>query len=338
MAMLETTVTKLLHGEALDENYELCDFTLADQNEACVAKGVTPIGPSDYVPVTKSTVTYIVLVVLVNSEDEVLMMQEAKSTCAGQWYLPAGRVEPGENLHDAVKRECLEETGLEMELITLLSVEAASKAWFRFIFTGNVIGGCLKTPAQADSESLQAKWIKNISEVTLRSNDIIPLIECGRAFHNAAKKNKIQNDWHHNLLPVIKPHKKLLLRLLICARQKTSAKLYVLVSEKTQAHFPMCEINHNRNLHSTLRKFMTEIFGADVALHKPHGVLSIEHCGQPEGSNDGLCLSLLVTFQKTLEDVFPIGKYSWMAISTECAKLIALRTIRNMTVPLKVIC
>jgi len=64
-----------------------------------VAKGITPIGPSDYVPITKSTVTYIVLVVLVNSDDEVLMMQEAKSTCAGQWYLPAGRVEPGEDLH-----------------------------------------------------------------------------------------------------------------------------------------------------------------------------------------------------------------------------------------------
>jgi len=52
-----------------------------------------------------------------------------------------------------------------MELDTLLSVEAASKAWFRFILTGTVTGGCLKTPAQADSESLQAKWIKNISEV-----------------------------------------------------------------------------------------------------------------------------------------------------------------------------
>lgn len=44
-------------------------------------------------------------------------------------------------------------------------VEVASKAWFRFILTGNVIGGRLKTPGQADSESLQAKWIKNISEV-----------------------------------------------------------------------------------------------------------------------------------------------------------------------------
>lgn len=64
-----------------------------------MAKGVTPIGPSDYVPIIKSTVTYIVLVVLVNDDDEVLMMQEAKSSCAGQWYLPAGRVEPGEDLH-----------------------------------------------------------------------------------------------------------------------------------------------------------------------------------------------------------------------------------------------
>lgn len=33
--MLEAKVLKLLTGEALDENEELCDFTLADQNEAC---------------------------------------------------------------------------------------------------------------------------------------------------------------------------------------------------------------------------------------------------------------------------------------------------------------
>lgn len=38
-----------------------------------------------------------------------------------------------------------------------------------------------------------------------------------------------------------------------------SNKLHVLVSEKTEAHLPTCEINHNRNLHSTLRKFMTVI-------------------------------------------------------------------------------
>lgn len=59
---------------------------------------MTPSTPSDYVPIAKNTVTYIVMAVLFNNDNEVLMMQEAKSSCAGQWYLPAGRIEPGENI------------------------------------------------------------------------------------------------------------------------------------------------------------------------------------------------------------------------------------------------
>lgn len=62
------------------------------------AKGVTPITPSDFVPVVKDTVTYIALAVLFNNEGDVLLMQEAKRSCAGQWYLPAGRMEPGESI------------------------------------------------------------------------------------------------------------------------------------------------------------------------------------------------------------------------------------------------
>lgn len=51
--------------------------------------------------------------------------QEAKPSCSGQWYLPAGRMEPGETIQEAVKREVLEETGLDMEPTTLLMVESA---------------------------------------------------------------------------------------------------------------------------------------------------------------------------------------------------------------------
>ena len=56
------------------------------------------------------------------------MMQEAKSTCAGQWYLPAGRMEPGEDIAEAAQREVLEETGLHFQITTLLMVESAGKA------------------------------------------------------------------------------------------------------------------------------------------------------------------------------------------------------------------
>ncbi|XP_022235012.1 8-oxo-dGDP phosphatase NUDT18-like [Limulus polyphemus] len=68
------------------------------------------------------------------------MMQEAKRSCAGTWYLPAGRMEPGEDILDAAKREVLEETGLEFEPTTLLMVESAQGHWYRFVVTGNVTG------------------------------------------------------------------------------------------------------------------------------------------------------------------------------------------------------
>lgn len=128
---------------------------------------------------------------------------------------------------DAVKREVLEETGLEMMPTTLLTVECASKAWFRFVLTGNVVGGRLKTPADADSESLQAKWIKDISEVNLRANDIMSIIERGIAYHQYLRNFKSTlvstnaTQWHDNLLPVIREHKKLLLRLVVCVKQKS---------------------------------------------------------------------------------------------------------------------
>lgn len=93
---VETSITKLLKGLPLeDADSEICDFTLAEQNAAMEAQGISPTARSDHKPVLGETVTYIVAAVLLNEDDEVLMMQEAKQTCAGKWYLPAGRMEKG---------------------------------------------------------------------------------------------------------------------------------------------------------------------------------------------------------------------------------------------------
>ncbi|CAB0004634.1 unnamed protein product [Nesidiocoris tenuis] len=213
MDTIESKLRSLLAGESIGDGAHLCDFTLLEQNEATAAKGVTPVTPSTFVPVVKDTVTYIVMAILFNDDGDVLLMQEAKRSCAGQWYLPAGRMEPHENILDAVKREVLEETGLHMEPTTLVMVECASKAWFRFILTGNITGGQLKTPAQADSESLQAKWVRDMKEITLRANDIVPVIERGRIF--------CSEPHHPNILPALYPHDKLLLRLIVVIKQKS---------------------------------------------------------------------------------------------------------------------
>lgn len=44
--------------------------------------------------------------------------------------------------------------------------------------------------------------------------------------------------------------------------------MHVLVSEKTAAHLPVCQINPMRSIHSTLKKYLTEIFGAEIPAHK----------------------------------------------------------------------
>lgn len=103
----------------------------------------------------------------------------------------------------------------------MLGIECASKAWFRFIITGDVIGGRLKTPADADKESLQAKWIRNINEVDLRSSDILSIIEKGRNYYQLKRTNKLAQQWHVPIMPIIRPHKKLLLRLIVIVRQKS---------------------------------------------------------------------------------------------------------------------
>lgn len=50
-------------------------FNCTHFNFVAASKGVGSSGPTDFVPITKKTVTYIVAAVLVNEDNEVLMMQ-----------------------------------------------------------------------------------------------------------------------------------------------------------------------------------------------------------------------------------------------------------------------
>ena len=73
---------------------------------------------------------------------------------------------------------------------------------------------------------------------------------------------------HRPVLPALRPHKRLLLRSVVLGRKKANNRMHVLVSEKTAAHLPVADINPVRSIHSTLKRFLTEIFGADIPQHK----------------------------------------------------------------------
>jgi ADP-ribose pyrophosphatase YjhB (NUDIX family) len=52
-------------------------------------------------------------------EDRVLLVRRARSPAKGSYSLPGGRVELGESLHAALRREVAEETALTIEIVEL---------------------------------------------------------------------------------------------------------------------------------------------------------------------------------------------------------------------------
>ncbi|XP_017786956.1 PREDICTED: 8-oxo-dGDP phosphatase NUDT18 [Nicrophorus vespilloides] len=313
---------------------ELCDFTLTEHNAALETQGISPRADPTKKLVMGDNITYIVAGIIINDEGEVLMIQEAKESCAGKWYLPAGRMEKGETICAATEREVLEETGYQIKCKSLIMIECAKGTWFRFVSVGVVVGGSLKTPAQADSESIQAKWTLDLAELTLRSNDIVPLIM--RAKGMAQARRSSDQTWHSDILPMNTAYPKLLLRLLVVIRKKSNNKVFVLLSEKTALHLPTCEIHPSKSVYSTLKRFMVEIFGADVSVHRPHGILSMEMDATNEPH--GACLTMLVVFKGSLEEVPIIGKYVWHEVSKTLSNALAMRVAgKNSTIHLNVI-
>jgi len=57
---------------------------------------------------------------VVFKDDEVLLIKRGKEPFLGQWSIPGGRLEFGENLRAAVMREVLEETGVSIEITGLI--------------------------------------------------------------------------------------------------------------------------------------------------------------------------------------------------------------------------
>jgi len=115
--------------------------------------------PTSNLPKIKQNVYYIVSVTIFNSTfTHVVLVKEAKPSCFNKLYLPAGKVEPNENLIEAAKREVLEEAGVEIELTTLVSIEEQGIRWLRFNFIGTIQSDETVLKSIPDTETLSAEW------------------------------------------------------------------------------------------------------------------------------------------------------------------------------------
>lgn len=83
---VESNIELVLNGLPLeDEDSEICDFSVEEQNTALESQGIQTSASPNYKAIVGETLTYVVVGVFINDKGEVLMMQEAKKTCAGKW-------------------------------------------------------------------------------------------------------------------------------------------------------------------------------------------------------------------------------------------------------------
>ena len=94
--------------------------------------------------------------VILQRDSKVLMIRRKKDPFKGQLALPGGFVNEGETLEDAMKREAMEETSLEVEPIDILGAYSDPKRDPRkhimsVVFVGIIVGGAGKAGDDADS-------------------------------------------------------------------------------------------------------------------------------------------------------------------------------------------
>lgn len=88
-----------------------------------------------------------------NGKVLLIRFNDKKGSWSGKWTVPGGKVEFGERIVDAVKREAKEETGLDVEVLKLIDVDEAivgSERHYIFLnYLCKVIDGQMKASSDA---------------------------------------------------------------------------------------------------------------------------------------------------------------------------------------------
>ena len=111
---------------------------------------------------------------LIFEDGNLLLVERAKEPLQGYWSLPGGIVEAGEKLEDAIRREVLEETGLEVEPLSMFEIfermipDAEGKAEYHYVLVDYL---CKPTGGKllAASDVSRVAWVpeRNVRDYRL---------------------------------------------------------------------------------------------------------------------------------------------------------------------------
>jgi 8-oxo-dGTP diphosphatase len=115
---------------------------------------------------------------VVVDQERVLLVRRATEPLKGEWSVPGGMLELGEELRDGVRREVLEETGLHVEPGEVLDVfdsifrDEQGRTQYHYVL---IDYGCrvISGEARAGSDVSEVRWVQGYEVSALRLRDSI---------------------------------------------------------------------------------------------------------------------------------------------------------------------
>ncbi|CAD7701252.1 unnamed protein product [Ostreobium quekettii] len=121
------------------------------------------------------------IVICRNAQNKYLAVNETRDR---GWWVPGGRLEPGEDFFQAAHRETKEEAGIDISIKGILRVEYSpmgrAGARQRVIFYAEPADESQAPKSQADEESLEARWVSVEEFMALGKLRGGELVEWGR--------------------------------------------------------------------------------------------------------------------------------------------------------------
>jgi mutator protein MutT len=109
---------------------------------------------------------------IVIDEGALLLVRRGRGAGTGLWSIPGGRVELGETMEQAVRRELLEETGLSaLSAMHVGHVERLGEGW-HFVIHDFVVTVASRSGATAGDDAAELCWValEHLSEMP----DLVP--------------------------------------------------------------------------------------------------------------------------------------------------------------------
>jgi len=112
---------------------------------------------------------------LIVKDGRYLLIKRGKEPSKGKWSIPGGKVELGETLVEAVKREVLEECGIQIEIIKIFNVmdrilkDENGRTKYHFVLI-DYYAQYISGEARALSDADDMKWVTAEEIVNLDMN------------------------------------------------------------------------------------------------------------------------------------------------------------------------